>query len=292
MKRFELVATGPSSGLIWGVGLRPSHFADWHQSVEVPVLELMADNLLHHEGGPALWHSLALARRAPSVVLHGIGLNIGGADELSLSYLDGLRKLVKLFSPLVVSDHLCFTKFNGRQSYELLPLVRNRAMLEHVAQRVDQVQQFLGCRYSLENVSAYVEFKDDRYSEGEFLSEISSRTGCGILLDVNNIFVNAKNFNRDPDAELGQYDLCAVTQLHVAGHSSAQDFLFDTHDTPVCEKVWQMLAGVLERIENDRQQSRFPLPVILENDHADTPLSSLNEEIHQGRRLYELSRSS
>ncbi|NBW82657.1 DUF692 domain-containing protein [bacterium] len=271
----------------WGLGLRPAHFADWHVADQVPVLELMADNLLHHSGGPALWHTSQIVRRAPWVVLHGIGLNIGGKDSLSKEYLSGLRDLCERFRPRVVSDHLCFTQSEGLQSYELLPVVRTKAMLEHIVQRIDQVQQYLGRRYTLENVSAYVEYMADDIPEGEFLSEIARLSGCGILLDVNNVYVSARNFGLDPLAELNRYNLDAVTQIHIAGHSIKDDFLFDTHDAPVCPEVWELLETVLKKFaseETEKGPTESDIAVILENDDAETALPTLLEQLNVGRR--------
>ncbi|MFZ9521294.1 MAG: DUF692 domain-containing protein [Silvanigrellaceae bacterium] len=270
--------------LNWGLGLRPAHFADWHKSDQVPVLELMADNLIHHSGGPALWHTSQIAARAPWVVLHGIGLNIGGKDPLSKKYLAGLRELCERFHPRVVSDHLCFTQSGGLQSYELLPLVRSQKMLEHVVQRVDEVQQFLGCRYSLENVSAYVAFQDDEIPEGEFLSEVARRTGCGILLDINNVYVSARNFGLDPLAELNRYYLDDVTQVHIAGHSVKDDFLFDTHDAPVCAEVWNLLKIALGKFDTRSSSGNREIAIVLENDDVDTSLVTLQEQLSIGQR--------
>lgn len=266
----------------WGVGLRAKHFQDWHAAPTVPVLEIMADNLIHHEGGPALWHTARIAKRAPSVVMHGVAMNIGGINPLSLNYLTGIQKLIERFKPLVVSDHLCFSQAAGLQSYELLPLVRSRATLEHLIQRVDFVQQFLGHQFTLENVSAYVAYKDDSIPEGDFLSEIAYRSGCGILLDLNNVFVTSRNFNLDPLDELKRFDLSAVKQIHIAGHSLKEDFLFDTHDSLVCADVWDLLRKTIET----RDICNYPqVPVILENDNSKVILSDLMNELEIGKRL-------
>jgi uncharacterized protein (UPF0276 family) len=260
---------------LWGLGLRPSHFSSYSSLENVPPLEIMTDNLLHHRGGPALHHTLKIASRARGIFLHGIGLNIGGEGPLCPDYKNGLRELVDLFHPLVISDHLCFTQSGGRQSYELLPLMRTDAMIDHVVSKTDELQQFLGRQICLENVSAYVSYKDDAIPEGEFLNTIARRAGCGILLDVNNVFVSSRNFNLDPQAELEHYDLSLVKQIHVAGHSIRDDFLFDTHDAPVCAEVWNLLAGVLSRNSG--------IPVILENDDDSIPLESLLEELARGK---------
>ena len=260
---------------MWGVGLRPAHFSSYYELSNVPPLEIMTDNLLHHRGGPALHHTLRIASRAPCVFLHGIGLNIGGADPLCSEYLKGLLDLVEQFKPRVISDHLCFTQADGRQSYELLPLVRNLDMLEHVVAKVDALQQFLGRQICLENVSAYVAYWNDVIPEGEFLNTIADKSGCGILLDVNNVFVSARNFNLDPLIELNRYDFSLVKQIHIAGHSVRDDFLFDTHDSPVCQDVWSLLKHTLNHAPD--------VPVILENDNNLSTLDELLEELAHGK---------
>lgn len=266
----------------WGLGLRSNHFEEWHKECHVPVIEIMTDNLIYHEGGPALWHTCRIAERASFTVLHGVGLNIGGKDPLSPMYFEGLRNLVDRFRPKVVSDHLCFTQFNTHQSYELLPLERTEFTLNHVAERIDRVQQHLGRQFALENASAYIEYKNDRIPEPEFMNRIAEKTGCGILLDINNIYVNAHNFNQNPLEVASQYCSSDVVQIHIAGHSRKADFLFDTHDTPVCDPVWQLLSQVLlslSRCDNTK------VPVILENDCPNTSLECLLNELTFGRQL-------
>lgn len=267
---------------LWGLGLRSHHFIQWRAEAKVPALELMSDNLLFHDGGPALWHSSAIVERAEMILMHGIGLNIGGSDPISRNYLHGLRKLYDTFKPAVVSDHLCFTQSHGLQSYELLPVLRTQASLDYIASRIDSVQQFLGCQISLENVSAYVEYISDALPEGEFLSRLSEKTGCGILLDINNIFVSAKNFNLNPEQELMRYNFDSVTQIHIAGHSQQDDFLFDTHDTSVSSEVWDLLHKSMKSLTSLPGRK---IPIILENDNSNCELKKLLSEVEQGKAL-------
>lgn len=268
---------------LWGVGLRPQHFAGLKVlAAAVPVLEIMADNLIHHVGGPALFHTDKLAERS-AVVLHGVGLNVGGVDPLDLNYLEGLKRLVQRYKPAVVSDHLCFTRFHKYETYELLPVVRNARSLKWLCERVNRVQDLLGCRLSLENVSAYVSYQADDMSESAFFKELALRTGCGILLDVNNVFVSAANFGFDAASELLNYPLASVTQIHVAGHSVRGDHLFDTHDEPVKAEVWQLLAVCLAHLQQIDSHSH--VPVILENDATQVPLETLLQEIALGQSV-------
>ncbi|MBM3382919.1 MAG: DUF692 domain-containing protein [Betaproteobacteria bacterium] len=271
-----------TQNIIWGVGLRPAHYSDWHTQTKIPALEIMADNLLHHRGGPALWHTKRIVDRAALCVLHGVGINIGGLSPLSTKYLGGLKDLIQIFKPRVVSDHLCFTQARGIQSYELLPLMRTKKAIEHASARIDRIQQALGVRFSIENVSAYVNYKDDAFPEGEFVSEIAQRSGCGILLDVNNVYVSAMNFNLNPEDEIKRFDLNAVTQIHVAGHSTRDDFLFDTHDSAVCAEVWELLKKTLGSL---RFSENKILPIILENDERNTSLKTLLDELKNGSQF-------
>ncbi|MEN9529054.1 MAG: hypothetical protein RI932_927 [Pseudomonadota bacterium] len=271
-----------SQRFTWGVGLRPGHYSDWQTQEHVPALEIMTDNLIHHRGGPALWHTKRIVERASLCVLHGVGINIGGLSPLSTKYLDGLKHLIQVFKPRVVSDHLCFTQARGIQSYELLPLMRTKNTIEHAVARIDSIQQALGVRFSIENVSAYVNYREDAIPEGEFVSEIAQRSGCGILLDVNNVYVSSMNFNLNPEDEIKRFDLNAVTQIHVAGHSRRDDFLFDTHDSVVCAEVWELLRKTLSSFHFSEHGT---LPIILENDERNTSLTTLLDELMKGSQV-------
>jgi uncharacterized protein (UPF0276 family) len=243
----------------WGIGLRPHLFPHLHNVRTPPLLEVMSDNLMAHSGGPALHHTDLLAARA-KIILHGVGLNIAGFSKLDFDYLNDLRSLVTRYSPKIISDHLCFTQGRGIASYELLPAARSDATLRHVCERIDRVQAFLNQQICLENVSAYVAYKDDIYSEGEFFSEMTKRTGCGVLLDTNNLYINSVNFGFNAWEELVRFPLNAVQQLHVAGHTQEPGYLFDTHDQPVCSNVLELTRMAVSLIP------RHELPIVLEWD--------------------------
>jgi uncharacterized protein (UPF0276 family) len=223
------------------------------------LLEILSDNLLFVEGGPLLLRTRALAERT-GVVLHGVGLDIGGPAPLCREYLEALKRLVRAFNPRVVSDHLAFTRAGGRSSYELLPIPKTMRYLRHVAKRVEQVQEVIGHRLCLENPSAYITFRDEEMTEGDFLSELAVRTGCGVLLDVNNLYVNAFNFGRCATDELRRFPEAAVMQIHVAGHADRGSYLFDTHDQGVVAPVCELLELALGHITAER------VPVVLERD--------------------------
>jgi hypothetical protein len=259
------------------MGLRPHHFQDWHHIDELPWLEILADNLMGHEGGPALWHTDRLAARTP-VVLHGVGLNIGSVDPLDQAYLQELKRLQERYQPSVISDHLCLTRAAGISTYELLPLPRTEESLVHCAERIDQVQQSLGQRLTLENVSAYVEYEMAEMSEAEFFTELTTRTQCGMLLDLNNLYVNAVNFNQRLLDEFESMPWGAVTQIHLAGHTQQTTYLFDTHDQPVCDPVMDLmrLAWLTKPIAD--------VPVVLEWDDPETPLADVRCELARIRQ--------
>jgi len=265
---------------MWGVGLRPAHFSHWRATPDLPPwLEVMADNHMFHQGGPGLVCLDRLAART-GILLHGVGLSIASAEAPEARYLEALRALSCRLDAAVISDHLCFTRAAGRESYDLLPIPHTAKMLGHVCSQVARVQVALGEKgacFALENVSSYVSFSTNEMSEMEFLREVCTRTGCGLLLDVNNVYVSARNHGFDARSELAKVDPQHVRQYHVAGHSEAEDFLHDTHDAPVRGEVWELLRYSLGRTG--------PRPVILERDDEGAHAEDLVREIREGLRL-------
>ncbi len=253
---------------LFGLGLRPHHFPEWRSKDQLPLLEVMADNFLFQKGGPGLAHLQSL-REKTDFVLHGVGLNIGSPLPLNQAYLKALKKLKDRFGPSVVSDHCCFSSVAGGHSYDLLPLPRNELLLQRLSDKLDHIQNFLGCRFTLENVSSYVEPKDCTMTEMEFLNELAHRSGCGVLLDLNNIFVSAHNHGFDARSEIECLSPGVVTQFHVAGHSEVDDFFLDTHDQTIKDPVWDLLGFAWRRFG--------PLATILERDD-EAPLDQLLAE--------------
>lgn len=269
-----------------GYGLRPAHYPYWReraQTGELPWLEVMADNFLFDKGGPGLAHLDSIARNARCVV-HGVGLSIASPELPSQRYVKALGALCDRVRPHVVSDHLCFTHAGGFQSYDLLPIPYTDAFLRRLVPRVLRLQESLGRRFAFENVSSYVSFHESEMTELEFLGELCQRTGCGILLDVNNVFVSAVNHApkgtslvevcEAARSAIAKVDAAHVMQYHVAGHTERDGFLYDTHDAPVKNEVWNLCGFALSRLGLK--------PLILEHDDDAVHAAALEEELAMG----------
>jgi uncharacterized protein (UPF0276 family) len=258
----------------FGVGLRSQHAAEIDASPRaVDWYEILSDNHLGASG--ARLGQLARVRAEAPIALHGVSLSIAGSDPLDRSYLDALADLAGALEPAFVSDHLCWTGIGGRTSHDLLPVTYTETVLAHVAERVDAAQESLRRRLFLENASAYVAFREDSLGEAAFFAALCRRTGCGMLLDVNNLFVNAANLGLDPLAYLAAIPLDAVGYLHVAGHAVLPDVRIDTHDSAVPDPVWDLYAEAVRR---------FPAaPVIVERDDHIPPFAELAAEASDAR---------
>jgi hypothetical protein len=222
-----------------GVGLRAEHYEHiLAQRPAVDWFEALTENYLDSGGRPL--HVLEQVRRDYPVALHGVALSIGGAEPLDATYLARLRALVERLAPALVSDHLCWTGVDGRPLYDLLPLPYTEEALAHVVGRVRQVQDVLGRRIAIENPSTYVGFRHSIMPEWEFLAAVATQADCGLLLDVNNVYVSARNLGFDARAYLAAMPAARVAYLHLAGFSDRGTFLFDTHDAPVHEDVWAL----------------------------------------------------
>jgi len=261
----------------FGLGFRTQHFAEIaKQPRAVDWLELLSDNYLG-VGGPRRAQLEAL-RREHVIALHGVGLGIANDAPPSREYLAALRELVDFVEPAFVSDHLCWTGIRGRNSHDLLPIAHTREVLALVSERVAHVQDTLRRRLVLENASAYVAFRADDISEGELFAELCARTGCGVLLDVNNLFVNAKNLGADPREMLSALRERDVAYFHVAGHAVLTDVRIDTHGADVPSDVWALFREAARR---------FPRAhVILERDDAIPPLATLLGELDHARAIW------
>jgi uncharacterized protein len=237
--------------------------------------EALTENYLV-PGGKPLDYLTRIRERYP-VVMHGVSLSIGSTAELDRPYLNQLKALASRLEPQWISDHLCWTGIAGRNLHDLLPLPYTEEALAHVVERVRTVQDILGRRILLENVSSYVTYRDSRVTEWEFLSEIAQQADCLLLLDVNNIYVSSVNHEFDPLEYLNAIPVDRVQQIHLAGHENHGDYLVDTHDHPVPDPVWALYAAALRRFGG--------VSTMIERDANIPPLEELCRELDQARQL-------
>jgi len=260
----------------FGLGLRPDHYHDFIEGrPRVDWLEILSENYLVPGGKPLA--RLDAIRRDYPVVMHGVSMSIGSADDLDERYLDALRALADRVQPAWISDHLCWTGVDHHNLHDLLPLPCTEAALRHVVRRVERVQERLGRRLVLENVSSYVAFAGAEMAEWEFLGELVRRADCELLLDVNNVHVSAANHGFDAHAYIDAMPRGCVRQIHLAGHTEAAGLLIDTHDQPVCEAVWSLYAYALGRLG--------PVPTMIERDDRIPPLAELVGELDRARAI-------
>jgi uncharacterized protein (UPF0276 family) len=262
----------------FGAGLRAEHYDDVLKGAAgVEWFEAITENYMDTGGRPLA--VLEAVRRDYPVALHGVALSIGSSDPLDGAYLTALKALVERIEPSIISDHLCWSSVDERPLCDLLPLPLTEEALEHVVARVKAVQDFLGRRILLENPSTYLAWNSSTIPEPEFLARLSERADCGLLLDVNNVYVSSVNLGFDPVAYLDALPAERVGQVHLAGFSDMGSYLFDTHSHPVSEEVWQLYAHVLERMG--------PLTSMVEWD-ADIPSwPRLVEEVDLARGVHE-----
>ncbi len=255
-----------------GIGLKPCHFADIHDGVsQAAWFEVHAENYFM-AGGPPHRHLTAIRARQP-LSIHGVGLSLGGLRRPDRDHLTRLRDLVRRYEPGLVSEHLAWCELDGAYFNDLLPVPYDEATLSRVADHVCETQEVLGRAILIENPSRYVGLQGT-LSEGAFLAELCRRTGCGLLLDVNNVYVSARNMGQDPRAALRTMPFEHAAQIHLAGHfvsvSPAGEFRIDDHGSPVCDDVWSLYAETLD--------ATGPLPTLIEWDNAVPSLARLLAE--------------
>ncbi len=259
-----------------GIGLRTKHFAQ-HLAAPPPVdwVEAISENFMALGGRPVA--VLEKVRGDVPVVLHGVSLSIGSTDPLSKPYLASLADLTRRIEPAWISDHLCWGSHGGRYAHDLWPLPYTEEALRHVVTRIERVQDVLGRQILLENVSSYVAFRASEMTEWEFLAEVARRADCGILLDVNNVYVSARNHGFDPHAYLAGIPADRVGQLHLAGHSDKGRYLLDTHDHEVPAAVWELYRETVHRLG--------PVSTLIEWDDHIPPLERLVEESRRAEAI-------
>jgi uncharacterized protein (UPF0276 family) len=260
----------------FGLGLRAQHYDEiLSGSPAIDWFEVISENYMIPGGQPL--RMLERIRARYPVVMHGVSLSIASTAPPDFEYLGSLRDLARKVEPKWISDHLCWTGVHGKNLHDLLPIPYTQEALDHVVSRVQLVQDFLGRAIVLENVSTYVRFSNSEMTEWEFLSELSRRSGCWLLFDVNNVYVSAFNHGYDPLTFLDGIPADRVVQFHMAGHSHMGTHIVDTHDHPVCEDVWELYAAALRRFGW--------VSTIIERDDHIPPLDEIMIEVERTRAM-------
>lgn len=263
-----------------GVGLKLEHLAQLQTNPKsLDFIEVHAENFMMAGARREMLHEIS---KIWPVSVHGVALSLGGDDPLDEEHLQRLKSLLELIQPASFSEHIAWSRHKGIYFNDLLPVVYNRPQLNRLVERVDHVQQYLGRQMLLENPSTYVRFQSDTIFEADFIAELVHRTGCGILLDVNNLHVSASNHGWDPKDWLSRIQLSAVGEIHLAGHEATDDddgnsVLVDTHGADISEPVWFLYSDVLSMAG--------PRPTLIERDTNVPPLDALLREVELAKLL-------
>lgn len=260
----------------FGLGLRSDYYDDiLQQQPALDWLEIITENYLI-PGGKALYYLDKLRTHYP-MAMHGVSLSLGGTDTLDMTYLKQLKTLAERIEPVWISDHVCWTGVNGLNMHDLLPLPYTEMTINHVVERIKQVQDYLGRQILIENVSSYLTFKQSEMTEWDFMSEIVKRADCYMLLDVNNIYVSAVNHQFNPNNYLAALPRGRIGQIHLAGHTHQDHYIIDTHDAPVTADVWDLYAQTIKQFGH--------ISTIIERDGNLPALSELLAEINHARHI-------
>jgi len=260
----------------FGLGLRTDHYETiLTEKPSVDWFEVITENYLV-PGGKPLYYLDSIRANYP-LVMHGVSLSIGGTDPLNLDYLRQVKTLAERIEPAWISDHLCWTGVNGVNLHDLLPLPYTQEAVQHVADRIKTVQDFLRCRILLENVSSYVTYAHSEMTEWEFLSAVAERADCLILLDINNIYVSAHNHQFDPLVYLNNVPAKRVQQFHLAGHLNLGNIIIDSHGDTVIDPVWALYEAALRRFG--------PVSTMIERDDNIPPFAELLAELEMARQI-------
>ena len=270
--------TSPSLG--FGLGLRTEHYhpildSKFSESLKVDWFEVLSENYMVPGGKPLYF--LDKIRENYPVVMHGVSLSIGSTTPLDADYLRDLRKLADRIQPAWISDHLCWTGVHGQNMHDLLPLPYTEETAKHVAERVGIVQDYLGRRILLENVSSYASYIDSTMTEWEFITEVAEQADCLLLLDVNNIYVSSYNHQFDAKAFIDGVPANRIQQIHLAGHHNHGDYIIDTHDAPVIDPVWDLYEYAISRFG--------AVSTMIERDDHIPELAVLVEELQIARDI-------
>jgi uncharacterized protein (UPF0276 family) len=264
----------------FGLGLRSEHYLDLiEHEHNVDWLEILSENYMI-AGGKPLYYLDKIAERYP-LVMHGVSLSIGSVDPLNQNYLQDLKQLTQRVKPKWISDHLCWTGTQGINLHDLMPLPYTEEALNHLVTRITQVQDFLGQRILLENVSSYLTYQHSTISEWEFLRAVAQQADCLILLDINNIHVSAHNHGFDPLTYLAAMPADRIQQIHLAGHLNKGDYSIDTHDHEIIDSVWNLYAESVKRFGH--------ISTMIERDDDIPPLNTLLAELQKARDISDVA---
>lgn len=260
----------------FGLGLRTEHYTYiLENKPAIDWFEIITENYLVPGGRPL--HFLDKIRADYPMVMHGVSLSIGGTDPLNMDYLAQVKALAEHVQPKWVSDHLCWTGVNGINLHDLMPLPYTEEAINHVAERVMRVQDFLGRQILLENVSSYVTYKASVMEEWEFYTAIAEKADCMMLLDVNNIYVSSFNHGFDPKDYIKSVPRHRIKQIHLAGHINKGDYIIDTHDHPIIDPVWKLYGETLDILG--------PVSTMIERDDNIPEMPELLTELNVAKKI-------
>ena len=261
----------------FGIGLRPKHYESLLENPQqVDWLEIISENFMF-DSGPTL-EKLDEFKEKFTIIPHGVSLSIGSSDPLNFDYLKKLKKLIERLDPPWFSDHLCWTSYKKQNLHNLMPLPYTPETANYVAERIKIVQDFIEKPLLIENVSSYVEFNQSTMPEWEFIGQISEKANCGLILDVNNVFVSAFNHQFDPLTYINAIPPERVIQYHIAGHSDHETYIVDTHDHDVREEVWTLFEKTVPRFGQ--------VSVMIERDDNIPPLDEVLEELNIAKEIW------
>lgn len=266
--------------LLTGIGLRAPHYTEVLDKLpRVAWLEVHSENFFG-EGGKPL-HTLEKIREHYPISMHGVGLSVGSTDDLNWQHLKKLRDLTARIDPCLISDHLSWSSIQGHYLHDLLPLPYTEEALDHIVARIQQIQEYLNRQILLENISSYIRFASSTLAEQDFLTSVAQRSGCGILLDINNIYVSATNNGDDPDNYFADIPAGLVQEIHLAGFTTAlineKEVLIDTHNRPVVPAVWDLYRKAIQQLGRK--------PTIIEWDSDVPPLETLYTEAYRAEKI-------
>ncbi|MEL0654664.1 DUF692 domain-containing protein [Pseudoalteromonas issachenkonii] len=260
----------------FGLGLRAPHFEQIiAEKPAVDWFEIISENYFVAGGKP--WHYLNKIRADYPIVMHGVSMSIGSIDPINKDYLNQLKNTIARVEPQWVSDHLCFTQVGGVNSHDLLPMPYTSEALDHLENKISQVQDYLGREMIFENVSSYLTYNDSQMSEWDFLAQLHKQTGCKFLMDVNNVYVSARNHDFNAMDYLSAIPSTAIAQIHLAGHQDFGTHIIDTHDEDVPDAVWDLYTQYAKTLN--------PVSTMIERDDNIGSLEDLITELEHAKAL-------